>query len=210
MTISPKNFARPGLAALTACAVLLSAATAQATTMSWRGSFTGDADVQRLDFTLASAGDIELKTLSYAGGTQADGTVLSAGGFDPILSLFDSTGDLLHVNDDGYGVGVDPVTFNTWDSRIVASLGAGDYFVTITQYDNFPVGTNFSDGFWQTDSDFTGWFGCSNGMFCDAGAYNRTGAWAVDLAPVPLPATLPLALAGLAALGAIGRRRTRA
>ena len=36
-----------------------------------------------------------LRTWGYAGGTNINGSLISPGGFDPILSVFDATGGLL-------------------------------------------------------------------------------------------------------------------
>lgn len=48
--------------------------------------------MQLFNFTVGASSTVTLVTKSYAGGILADGTVISACGFDPILTLFDSTG----------------------------------------------------------------------------------------------------------------------
>ncbi len=153
-----------------------------------------------------------INTLSYGGGTNAAGDVVPAGGFDPVVSLFDSSGLFLLENEDGniLDVGVDPASENAFDSFLEASLDPGDYRVALTQFDNFALGSTLSDGFAQEGiGDFTDFFGCSNGSFCDADGNNRTGAWALDIQgvapatqqPVPEPSTVVLMSSGLLGLG---------
>jgi hypothetical protein len=71
---------------------------------------------------------------------------------------------------------------------------AGTYTVAISQFDNFAVGPNLSNGFLQSNPNFTAIY-CSNGQFCDVTGNNRTSAWAfdilnVDTAAVPEPMTI--------------------
>lgn len=191
---------------------------------SFTGNFSGDADVQQFNFTIGATSDVTLRSYSYAGGTMADGTVISAGGFDPILALWDASGDLVQEFDDGpEPVPDDPVTFNQFDTNLLLTgLAPGSYTATIAQYSNFAAGTNLSDGFTESGDFFTAGFGCSNGQFCDVSADNRTSFWAFDVlgvdsavAPpptptIPLPAGLPLLLTGLAGFGLLARRKSRA
>lgn len=200
--------------------ILLStvAFSAQALNFSFTGNFSDDDDVQLFEFTIGSDSDITLRSYSYAGGTMADGTVIASGGFDPILALFDGAGNLIAQYDDGpETVPADLVTNNQFDTNlIVYGLTAGTYFAAIMQYDNFPLGMSLSDGFDQSDPHFTAQYNCSNGWFCDVDGNNRSNFWAFDIldvdaasisTPVPLPATLPLALAGIGAFGLAARRR---
>lgn len=203
-------------------ALLVTAAfSAQAATdFSFRGDFTGDADVLQFVFSVGDTSTVTLRSYSYAGGTQADGTVIAAGGFDPILALWDGAGNLIQQYDDGpEPVPADPVTGREYDTNlIISNLLAGSYTATIAEFNNFAAGTKLSDGFSQTSSTFTSTYGCSNGQFCDVGGNNRTSAWAFDVLGVedvvvvdpnvvPLPATLPLMLAAVAGFSMVARRR---
>ena len=62
-------------------------ATVSASTISFQGSFSTDDQFQIFSF-VAGPGPAVLRTFGFAGGTNGNGTVIAAGGFDPILSLF--------------------------------------------------------------------------------------------------------------------------
>ncbi len=202
-----------------AALLVTAAASAHAGTQnfSFTGTFSGDADVQAFNFTIGSLSTVTLISYSYAGGTMADGTVIAAGGFDPILALWDSAGNLIQQYDDGPEiVPADPVTGQYFDTHLIlTNLAAGDYTATIAQYANFAAGSRLSNGFTQSNPFFTAAYGCSNGQFCDAARDNRTNFWAFDVLGVdsavtptiPVPATLPLIVAGLGALRLVTRRK---
>jgi hypothetical protein len=169
------------------------ASAANAADFSFRGNFPADDTVQFFNFTVNTGSDITLRSLSYAGGTQADGTVISRGGFDPVLTLFDaSTGNRIGQNDDGNSsnVGIDPVTRRTYDTYLQTLVNPGQYTVAISQFYNF-AGANLSDPFPNAGQrNFTARFNCSAGQFCDATGDSRTNFWAFDILNVNL-ATAP-------------------
>jgi hypothetical protein len=212
------NIAVLGAAALGA---FLAAAPAQAANFSFRGNFTQDDNVQLFNFTVGAPSTVTLRTYSYAGGTQADGTVVARGGFDPILSLFNSAGSQINSNDDGGSlVPADSVTGRTYDTFLQSILGVGNYTVAVSQYDN-RAGSNLSDAFSRAgQGNFTPALAgaiCTANKFCDvssiAAGNARTGAWAFDVLNVdqastpaiPTPALLP----GLIGLGATAWRKRR-
>jgi len=93
-------------------------------------------------------------------------------------------GPLIDDNDDGDfpDVGIDPVTGDEFDSFLQLVLAPGDYTVVLTQYDNFAIGPNLSNGFEETGAlFFMAIEGCSNGQFCDDFGRNRTNAWDFDV-----------------------------
>jgi hypothetical protein len=90
--------------------------------------------------------------------------------FDPFVSLFDSTCQLVGLNEDGTGfVDPDPNTGAALDSYLSeAALTLGTYTVVLTQSDNLPNGPTPADGFHEKNAaNFTSIFLCSNGEFCD-------------------------------------------
>lgn len=197
--------------------IALASPLASAASFSFAGSFEADDSVQLFRFTLASTSDITLRTYSYAGGINGAGTAIPRGGFDPILSLFDSAGVFINENDDGYSnVPADSITGQHFDSYIFTTLATGTYTVSITQYDNFASGLNLSNGFSKAgNSNFTsGEFHCSNGKFCDATGDNRTSNWEFDVQGVasaivvntPEPGTTALLGIGMLLI-VVGRRK---
>lgn len=186
-------------------AMSLITGSANAADFSFTGEFANDDEVQEFNFAVAGAAqDVTLRTWSYAGGTDAAGTVIARGGFDPVVSLFNaSTGSRIGVNDDG-GLVADPVSGSAWDSFLMQTLAAGNYTATVTQFGSFPNGS-LADGF---QGSFQSNFG------------GRDSHWALDVlnvesaslgdsyvSPIPEPESYALLLAGLGLVGFMARRR---
>jgi len=199
-----------------AALALFAALPASAASFSFTGSFGAQDDVQLFSFTIGSGSTVTMTTLSYAGGVNAAGATISPGGFDPVLSLFDSTGSLLNSSDDGTppDINTDPSTGEAFDVYFQTLLGPGTYILALTHFDGFAIGPNVSDGF---DPITIG--GCPNGVFCDSKANNRTPDWALDIlnvdqasmnaATVPEPSSIFLLGVGLLLAGR-GLRKRRA
>jgi hypothetical protein len=175
------------IAALVA-GITFSAGLASAANFSFTGTFLTDDETESFTIVVPTSTTVLIRTWSYAGGTNAAGQVIPRGGFDPIVSLFDSNGVLMGVNDDGGAlVAVDPKTSAHYDSYLSEpALPAGTYTVVLTQNDNFPNGPYYSSGFHEQDAgNFTAMYTCSNMKFCDdtfvALWNNRTGNWALDI-----------------------------
>jgi hypothetical protein len=195
---------------LGAIALILASSSAFAANFSFTGNLANDDDVQLFSFTLASPATVTLRTWGYAGGTNAAGNLISNGGFDPILAVFDSGGLLIGLNDEDISVvPADPVSAARFDSYLQLALGAGSYSVALGQFANFPQGPNLSDGF----------LGSRTSSFRDALGNFRTSAWAFDVLnvdQVSLPPTRGVPDAGssvtlfLLAAGALaGMRQAR-
>ena len=216
--------------AAAAAALALYSTSAQALDVSFTGSLAADDSVQLFNFSVGAPSSVTLRTYSYAGGVQANGNVVSAGGFDPILALFDGAGNFIDQNDDGSGVPIDPSTGNAFDTLLTTSpLAAGNYTVAVMEYDNFANGPTLADGFTrdgQGNFTHTAFGACAYAAFCDVDGNGRTSNWAFDIlnvssaalvdgAPgnvsaVPIPAALPLLMSALAWLGFFGYRRRNA
>lgn len=200
------------VAVLGAC--LTAGTAADAADFDFNGNFANDNDVLRFNFSVGSSGTVTLLTSSWL-----------AGGFDPILTLWDGAGNQLAEQDDG-GLGGSQssngvsLNYGEFDSYLAINLVAGNYLATLTQYDNFSVSSVLADGFLRdADPTFTAAFGCSNGRFCEgtltdsngnAVEPNRTSAWDfhilnvadAQIASVPEPSTLLLmSVSGLFLLG---------
>lgn len=219
---------RSALAAAILLGGALAMGVAQATpqNFSFTGTFNQDDNVQLFHFTAGGSSAVVLRTWSYAGGVNAAGQTIARGGFDPILALFDSSGAYIDQNDDG-GCGLvaaDSVTGECWDTYFSSTLAAGNYTVSVMEYDNFAVGPNLSDGFERDgQGNFTGGgaFSCGNGLpFCDATGDVRDSHWAFDVLNVegatvqPPPTSVPepgsLGMLGFGSLAAgwlLWRRR---
>lgn len=215
------------LSSLAVLGALLGASQAGAapTNFSFTGTFAQDNDVQLFNFTADGSSAVTFRSYSYAGGTQANGNVVARGGFDPILALFNSSGELIAQQDDDTSDNdpcdgnFDSLTGACWDTYFTEVLGAGAYTVAIMQFDNFAIVPNLANGFVRDASpNFTSAFGCSNGAFCDVSGVaphnNRTNQWAFDILNVERAAQIPepgtLLLAAIAAAGAAVFRRKAA
>lgn len=204
-------------------ALLGLASTAHAAPIGYSGTFAEDDDHFEVFFAVASAGQVSIQTWSYAGGLTPLGTVVPAGGFAPVLSLFDPSDALLALDTGGTAPGgcgprgIDPVTGFCLDAFLSLMLGPGTYHLVLTQYDNTPFGPTYADGFLHDgEGNFTGpTFTGLPGSFIDPGLNQRTSAFALSLTvptdnpvPVPEPGTLVMLASG-SILSALRRRRAR-
>ncbi|MBI3368480.1 MAG: DVUA0089 family protein, partial [Burkholderiales bacterium] len=79
-------------AAVAATVLAWGGASALAANLSFTGNLAGDNAVQLFSFKLTSTTDVTLRTWSYAGGSNAAGSAIGAGGFDAVLALFSGSG----------------------------------------------------------------------------------------------------------------------
>ncbi len=150
---------------------------------SYTGTFTHDDETRTFYFTLSSPTSVTVRTFGFGGGTNAAGTVIAPGGFDPTVSLFDSAGNLIAANQDGGcpSVAVEAQTGFCWDSKMVVPLPAGSYQVVLTQSDNSANGPTLADSFvFAGEGNFTSGDDTRPGFYDDSGI-QRTGAYAIDI-----------------------------
>jgi len=145
-------------------ALLAAGTAAHATDFDFAGSFEFDNDVALVGFTVGAPSNVTVFTSSWIAGEPPPGADLY--GFDPIVSVWASDGGLLASWDDGFAAGTAssngvPYDYGVWDAYFNVLLAAGEYSVTVTQFNNYPVRPNLSDGFTQDGNpDFTfthGW-----------------------------------------------------
>ncbi len=192
------------MAALAATALLVTSASAN--DFSYNGTFKHDNSKAVVVFKVVAPGTVTFKSFGYAGGVNAAGQTIGAGGFDPIVSLYDPNGDFVDDNDDGPGGA---------DSFLTAVLNPGKYRLYVTQYANFGPASVRSDTF-----AFDGQPNFANN-FIDFNGNQRTGNWAVDvlnvseakvlssIGAVPEPSTWAMMISGFGLVGAAARRRKR-
>src|SRR5271169_4094200 len=109
-------------------AALLVPSLSKADNFSFTGNLSAGNQVQVFDFSVGAVSNVILETWSYAGGTNAAGTLIARGGFDPILAVFDGTGALVGQNDDGGSSVSADITGVHYDTYLnLTTLAAGDY-----------------------------------------------------------------------------------
>ncbi|HTA41847.1 MAG TPA: DVUA0089 family protein [Bryobacteraceae bacterium] len=203
--------------------LLFLAQNALAGDFSFTGTFNFDTDVQFFTFNLATdTPDVLLRTWSYAGGTNASGSVIPAGGFQPVIDIFDSSGNLLNPGTSipcGGATAMDPTTGECGDAYYPTTLSfpggqwaAGTYTVALTEDANAAVGPTLSDGFfgqavlgvtppgnWTCQSGSPGFQGNPptvpvGNPFCDEfdPGVQRTGDWALDILNVTSASEAPV------------------
>ena len=199
--------------------------------LSEMGTLSSPEDTFVMAINLATAGNVTLQTYGFGGGTNAAGTVIPSGGFDPFVGLFSGSGPTaVFINGDSdilsnYTPGCPPAGTVTIGSKpnqcgdvqlVLTGLAAGTYTVLLSDSEYVPnavfeVAGILGDGF----TDFSG------GVFQTCVDANNcipqpdTGNWALDItvpgssAPsVPEPGAFGLAGLGLAfAAGASEVRR---
>ena len=142
-----------------------------------------------------------------------------AGNFDPMLAVWDSTGNKVYQQDDGGNVGSTlsngiPYTHGIWDTYYSLNLGAGIYTLTLATYYNWANGTNLSDPQFLYANDtpipISSWYQPANGYRLDAYEVHFLNATSViPTNPVPEPCTMILFGTGIAGAAGFLRKRSK-
>lgn len=194
-----------------------------AANITFLGSLQSDDQAVEFTISVSALSTVTIRTVSYGGDPYADVGVILAGGFDPYLTLFGATGMFLAENDDADSATTDPSTGQGLDSQIIEELLPGIYGLVLTQYGNYALGPNITDGFSESGhSSYTNQDGFAAGDRCPSGLFKdssgtagrcRTGSYAVEFssdenarayyslldspAPTPEPGSFPLICAAM-------------
>jgi hypothetical protein len=150
-----------------------------ADTITLSGSFNQDDNVQLFYITQTTTDDLTIYTSSFA-----------SGGFTPVLSLFDASGNFITADDGSQNSGCntlvspDPTYYDAcWDAFIVFPGAPGtSYILALIEDDNTFQGSVLSDGFSeQGNGDFTGVNNGFGGSFELADGTQRTADWTVNI-----------------------------
>ncbi len=193
------------------CVLLLAAAVSlPAATVSLTGSLDPNDpnDVLLYQFEVPVVSDLLFQSYGFGGGTNAAGTVIPSGGFDPYLSIFAGTGPsatFLASNDDGTCPPGHPDPSCSDPTLSLLAQPAGWYTLALTVFDNFSFAENFGSG---TLGD--GFIGLGD-YFNQAANEFRTPNFALDVSSsagfVPEPGTIFLSAAAAAVLIQLRRRK---
>jgi hypothetical protein len=185
------------------------AGSANATDFSFTGNFGDGNEVQEFHFAVTEpSADVTLRTWSYAGGTNAAGTEIAGGGFDPIVTLFNSSTGRFIVDNDDSGLIVDPNTGDAWDSFLQTNLSEGNYTATITQYNSFADGELLSDGFQGTTHiNFASRDSHWALDILNVGSASLGDSYISQTPPIPEPESYALLLTGLGLVTLIAHQR---
>ncbi len=110
-------------------------------------------DLVSIPFTIASASNVTLRSYGYGGsgsGTNYDGNTISAGGFDPNITIFDSSNKWLVDSDD--------TPSGDLDFNFSTILPAGNYRAVLAVFGNLTngSGSTYPGGYPNAGDFFSG------------------------------------------------------
>jgi hypothetical protein len=198
-----------------------------ADTVSYTGTLSSPEDTWETNATLSSAGTLTIQTWSFGGGTNAAGTVIPSGGFDPFAGVFDSSGNLIQGTSDvlsNYAsfagcppaglVTIGSVPGNCGDITMSLPLAAGAYTVLLADAEYIPNAIFDSPSYGNLSEGFTDLTGgafqtCADLNDCN----NDTANWALDVTTPTSAAGTPepgaLVVCGLGWMAIAGTRKLK-
>ena len=181
---------------------LFSAATVNATSLSFTGNFDNDETRFYTTFDVTATSTVNLTSLGYAGGVNAAGTLIDDGGFDSQLFVFDSNGTLVASDDDSSSV-TSVSSGRSWDALLSLTLAIDSYVAVLTQYNSDFISGDIFTGNWTTAGVFD---------FVDVSGSARDSSYAFDISGdyitnvvgsdtnVPAPTTFAFLVLGIAGI----------
>jgi hypothetical protein len=217
------------------CLVLLAGVARADGTTSFTGTLANSEDTFLTTFALTSTEDVTVQTWEFGGGTNAAGTKIAAGGFDPLIALFSGTGMGASMLTDGMGnpFGTSDVLNNyggfagcppagvvnigsptCGDITMTLALGPGTYTLLLSDADYIPNAIFDNGTLGEGFSDFTGgaFQTCNTDSSGALVCADDTANWAFDLTTKSrtVTASEPSTLASLAlAMAALALTRRR-
>jgi hypothetical protein len=214
------------------CLLATAACSLSASSLSFTGTLDSPESVFAATFALTAADTVTFQTWGFGGGTNAAGQLISAGGFDPLIALFNGSGPAAAIVTDGSGnplADADNLFNPPWsyvgncppagtvaigadqdcgDDLMQVALPAGTYTLLLTDANYIP------NAIYDNGTLSEGFTDLSGGVFqtCDPVAnacITPNGNYAVDIVSTDLAATAPepgdlsLLGAGLAALAGL-------
>ena len=207
--------------------------------LSYTGTLASPESVFETTFTLTASDTITFQTWGFGGGTNAAGQVISAGGFDPLIALFNGPVPTATIYVDGSGnpladadnllnppwsfVGNCPpagtvaigVNSDCGDDFMQVALSAGTYTLLLSDANYIPDAVYDNGALSEGFTDLT----AGQIQTCDAGdntCISPNGNYAVDivstkadLTPTPEPRGLSPLCVSLAALVGLKQLRKR-
>jgi hypothetical protein len=217
------------------CLLAAAAGSLSGASLSFTGALNTPEDVFETTFTLAAADTVTFQTWGFGGGTNAAGQPIPAGGFDPLIALYNGPAATATMYVDGSLnplADADNLLNAPWsfvgncppagtvaiganndcgDDFMQVALAAGTYTLLLTDANYIPTSIYDNGALSEGFADLTG------GVFqtCDSACITPNGNFAVDIVSIqaglstPEPGALSLLSIGLAFLAGMKQLRNR-
>jgi len=159
-------------------------------------------------FTVGTESGMQAVTFSYGGGVNGAGTSIAEGGFEPYLSLFDASGNLLASTYFGTtcpsGANTNTLSGECFDVSLDGgTLAPGTYQIAISAFENLSSAENLGTG--SLADGFTGLGNLADGE----DLHYAFDVVLTSAAPVPEPAEAWLLLGTLLTLVSVRRAKSQ-